>query len=92
MIVKNGICYPDVPVRQVKITAAENVGDRIVRVKFDDGETRLFDGRCLEGDVFLPIADAETFAEWKLDYETLTWNDGDIDISPEFVLAHSVKV
>ena len=92
MIVKDGICYPDVPMRHVKIVSAENAGDYLVRVCFDDGETRLFDGRVLDGEVFKPIMDAKTFAGWKLDYETLIWNDGDIDISPEYVLNHSSAI
>ena len=89
MIVREGVCYPDVPARHVKIVAAENVGDHLLHVRFDDGETRLFDGHALVGDVFAPLSDPSAFADWKLDYETLTWNDGDIDISPEYVLNHS---
>ena len=90
MIVRDGICYPDVPARQVKIVGAENVGDHLLRVRFDDGEKRLFDGHSLVGEVFAPLKSSNAFANWKLDYETLTWNDGDIDISADFVLNHSV--
>ena len=89
MIVRDGICYPDSPERFVKIVGAENVGDHLLRVKFDDGETRLFDGHDLDGEVFAPLESADTFADWKLDYETLTWNGGDIDISADYVLNHS---
>jgi len=92
MTVRNGICYPDVPARHVKIVAAENVGDWLLRVRFDDGAMRLFDGRALEGEVFAPLSNADAFAGWKLDYETLTWNDGDIDIAPEYVLNHSTPI
>ena len=92
MVVRDGICFPDVPTRHVKIVSAENAGDYLVRVCFDDGMVRLFDGRSLVGDVFAPIADPKAFADWKLDYETLTWNDGDIDIAPEYVLDHSIPL
>ena len=54
-----------------------------------DGETRLFDGHVLDGEVFASLKSAEAFADWKLDYETLTWNGGDIDISADYVLNHS---
>ena len=73
----------------MKIVGAENVGDRLLRVRFDDGDIRLFDGHALVGEVFAPLASAEAFANWKLDYETLTWNEGDIDISADYVLNHS---
>lgn len=92
MVVREGICYPDAPARHVKIVSAENAGDWLVRVCFDDGALRLFDGRALVGDVFEPLQDPAVFANWKLDYETLTWNDGDIDIAPEYVLNHSVPI
>ena len=42
MIIRDGICYPDVPARHVKIVGAENVGDHLLRVRFEDGEIRLF--------------------------------------------------
>ena len=50
---------------------------------------RQIDGRTLVGEVFVPLEFAGAFADWKLDYETLTWNDGDIDISADYVLNHS---
>lgn len=59
------------------------------RAGHDDGDLRLFDGRTLVGEVFAPLESAAAFADWKLDYETLTWNDGDIDISADYVLNHS---
>ena len=92
MVIRNDICYADSPGPQLKIVAAENVGERLVKVCFNDGETKIFDGGALVGEVFAPLADPKAFAAWKLDYETLTWNDGDIDIAPEYVFAHSVKV
>ena len=90
MVIRGGICYPDAPARHVKIVGAENVGEHLLRVRFDDGEMRLFDGHTLVGDVFEPLTSPTAFADWKLDYETLTWNDGDIDISADYVLNHSV--
>ena len=89
MVIRDGVCYADSPERYVKIVAAENVGDHVVPVQFDDGEKRLFDGRVLTGEVFKPLESPSAFANWKLDYQTLTWNNGDIDISADFVLGHS---
>ena len=87
MVIRDGICYPDAPARHVKIVGAENVGEHLLRVRFDDGEVRLFDGHSLVGEVFAPLESPDTFADWKLDYETLTWNNG--DISADYVLNHS---
>ena len=92
MIVRDGICYPDEATRHVKIVAAQNAGDYLVRVRLDDGAERLFDGRTLTGEVCAPLKNPDSFAKWQLDYETLTWCNGDIDIAPEYVLTHSVSV
>jgi hypothetical protein len=91
MIVRDGICYADSPLPQVKVVAAKNCGEHLVQVSFNDGQSRLFDGRVLKGEVFAPLSDPMKFAAWKLDYETLTWNDGDVDIAPEYILAHSTE-
>ena len=92
MVVRDDICYAEASEPQTKIVAAENVGDCLVKVCFNDGTTRLFDGHTLVGEVFAPLADPATFANWTLDYETLTWNDGDIDIAPEYVFTHSKEL
>ena len=92
MIVRDGICYADSLAPVLKIVAAENVGDYLVGVWFDNGRYCLFDGRNLEGDVFRPLKDPKIFSNWTLDSETLTWQDGEIDIAPEYVLDHSTDV
>lgn len=90
MIERNGWCYAEDPKPQLSITAAENLGAYMLRVHFNDGSCRLFDGHeLLGGEVFAPLADEAVFANYKLDYETLTWLDGEVDIAPEFVYEHS---
>ena len=57
-----------------------------MRIVFNDGATRIFDGHLfLQGDAFAPFSDATVFADCRLDYETLTWLDGELDVAPEFV-------
>jgi len=92
VIVRNGMCFADSLAPVFKIVAAENVGDHLVSVWFSDGQNRLFDGRRLEGEVFEPLKDAQCFSDWTLDSETLTWQNGEIDIAPEYVLTHSTEV
>ena len=92
MIVRDGICFADSLTPTLKIVNAKNVGDYLVAVWFSDGQHRLFDGRELKGEVFAALSNPECFANWSLDYETLTWQNGEIDIAPEYVLAHSVEV
>ena len=93
MVIKNNRCYSNDMKSVLKITGAENLGSYRLRVIFNDSEARIFNGKVLlSKEVFAPLADEKVFANYKLDYETLTWLDGDADIAPEFVYEHSEKV
>lgn len=37
------------------------------------------------------MADADAFSRCNLDYETLTWLDGELDVAPEFVYENSER-
>ena len=57
------------------------------------GAKRVFDDHSLlDGPVFALLADEKVFNDYTLDYETLTWRNGEVDIAPEFVYEHSEKV
>lgn len=92
MIVRDDRCYADSLEPVYKIVAAKNVGDCLVDVWFSDGRHRRFDGAQLTGEVFDPLKNPRSFANWQLDAETLTWQNGEIDIAPEYVLDHSKEV
>lgn len=93
MIIRDGMCYPDEPQPMLRIVAADRLGDYRLMVTFNDGEKRIFDGHSLlNGPVFAPLADEKVFNDYALDYETLTWLNGEVDIAPEFVYEHSEKV
>ena len=38
---------------------------------------------------FAPLVDEHTFAGVYIDYGVTVWNDGDIDIAPEYLYQHS---
>ena len=92
MIIRNGLCYPDDPKPMLQIVAVDRLGDYRLMVTFSDGAKRIFDGHSLlDGPVFAPLADEKVFNDYALDYETLTWLNGEVDIAPEFVYEHSEK-
>ena len=93
MIIRKDMCYPDDPQPMLKIVAADRLGDYRLMVTFNNGAKRIFDGHSLlDGPVFAPLADEKVFNDYALDYETLTWLNGEVDIAPEFVYEHSEKV
>ena len=90
MIVRDGKCYAENPLPVLKITGFEVLAPHCMKVVFNDGAVRIFDGHALlKGEAFAPLADEKMFADCKLDYETLTWLDGELDIAPEFVYENS---
>ena len=90
MIVRNGKCYPDHPQEMLKIIKAESCGGYLLRVEFNTCETRIFDGQqLLRGEVFAPLKDLSTFNDFSIDFETLTWLNGELDVAPEFVYENS---
>lgn len=91
MTIKGDKCYAAGKVPILKISSVRNLGNYQLVVAFNNGDVNLFDGRQLlnEGEVFAPLAEESVFNEYTLDYETLTWQNGEIDIAPEYVHANS---
>ena len=93
MVVRNGFCCADKSTPVLKIIDAKRRGGHELEVLFSTGEHRIFKGRqLLVGEVFAPLADENVFNDYRLDYETLTWLDGEVDVAPEFVYEHSEPV
>jgi len=93
MIIQNGMCYADGRTPVLKIVDAESRGGYVLDVLFNNGERRIFDGsKLLVGEVFAPLADEKVFNDYRLDYETLTWLDGEVDVAPEFVYENGERI
>ena len=93
MIIRNGKCCAENPIPILKIISAQTLGGHRILVGFNDGAKRIFDGHSLlDGVVFAPLADEKVFNDYALDYETLTWLNGEVDIAPEFVYENSEAV
>lgn len=93
MFEMNGILYADDPSRELEIQSARVTGDHIMLVTFSTGETRLCDFTEMYDDVpaFAPLHDERTFKDFRIDHGILTWRDGDIDVSPSYLYAHSYE-
>ena len=53
------------------------------------GESRLFDTTQLEEAAFAHLGQEEIFLHPTLSHGVLTWDEGNIDIAPEYVYEHS---
>lgn len=54
-------------------------------VTFSNGETRLLDATELNGPVYEELKAPEIFNDITIDHGVVTWKDGEIDCSPEYM-------
>ena len=73
----------------IKVTEVKPLRGGILLVTFSTGEKRLFDTAQLKGSAFKPLQDEEIFSKPVLFHGVITWNNGEIDIAPEYVYQES---
>ena len=91
MYIVNGICYAGELVPGITITDAKPLDGGMMLVTFSTGEKRLFDTTRLNAPAFEPLKDYKIFSSPVISHGTITWNNEDIDIAPEYVYQESYK-
>ncbi|MCD8215267.1 MAG: DUF2442 domain-containing protein [Clostridiales bacterium] len=91
MYILNGIVYAGEPTESLKVAGVKPLQNRMLLITFSTGETRLFDTTILTGKCFEPLNDEDIFNSVYVDYGVVTWKDGEIDCSPEFMYENSYK-
>lgn len=91
MYFKDGYVYGNVPEAIIKVTSVKPLSDQIMILKFNTGEERLFDASVLDGPAFEPLKDENIFRHPVLDHGVVTWSNGEIDCSPEYMYSHSYE-
>lgn len=89
MYILNDICYAGEMQGGIKVTEVKPLRGGMLLVTFSTGEKRLFDTTMLQGSAFAPLADDKIFMNPVLFHGVITWNNGEIDISPETVYRDS---
>ncbi len=89
MFIRNGIVYGGEPDQPIKAEQVKVLPDMMLLIRFNNGEVRLFDTTILEGPVFEPLHDEQVFASPVIDHGVITWKNGEIDCSPEYMYKHS---
>ena len=91
MYIIDGIAYAGEKASAVKISGVRPMDDHKLWLRFSTGEIKIFDFKPLLGEIaFAPLADKAVFDGVYIDYGVTVWNDGDIDISPEFLYNNAV--
>ena len=89
MYYSNGYVYGNTPSKMRKISDVKVIGEKMLLLEFASGESRIFDASILQGEMFLPLDDSKTFNAVYVEHGTITWNNGEIDCSPEYMYEHS---
>lgn len=84
MHIVNGIAYAGDPAPALSISGVRPLEDYLLWVRFNTGEAKVFDFKpLLSSPAFAPLVDTNVFRGVYIDYGTVVWCDGDIDIAPE---------
>jgi hypothetical protein len=82
----NGIVYADDPVPLKKVKYAYPLDDYKLLIRFSNEEEREVDiSDLLDEPVFRPLKDLNVFKSVYVDYGTVVWCNGSIDIAPEYL-------
>ena len=90
MHIKDGICYADGNLKEIKVTECKPCVGEMLLLTFSNGEKKLFDCTTLKGSAFLPLMDEAVFNDVKLNHGFPTWDNGNIDIAPEVLYEQGI--
>ena len=91
MYIVGGIAYAGEPAPVIKVSGVRLMRDHKLWVCFSTGIAKIMDFTpLLKTPAFAPLADEEVFCSVYIDRGVTVWNDGEIDIAPEFLYEHGV--
>ena len=91
MYIVNGIAYAGEQAPTIKVSGVRPLDDYKLWLRFNTGEVKVFDFKHeLDQPAFSPLKDKELFNSVYIDYGVTVWNDGDIDIAPEYLYNNGV--
>lgn len=69
------------------INSAKYLGDYRLSLSFSNGEKRVFDAKefIASHPLFASLKDKQLFSQFQLDGWTVSWQDGRLDIAPEYL-------
>jgi hypothetical protein len=69
------------------INSAKYLGDYRLSLSFSNGEQRVFDAKdfIASHPLFAPLQDKQLFSQFQLDGWTISWQNGTLDIAPEYL-------
>lgn len=91
MYVIDGIAYAGEPETTIKVCGVRALENYRLWLRFSDGSIKIYDvNKLLNYPAFEPLKDKEVFKTVYIDYETVNWCEGEIDIAPEELYKNGV--
>ena len=91
MYISHGIVYAGEPTVPLKVECVEPLENFCIRARLSNGNEVVYDMKpLLNMPMFAPLKDEKLFNRVYLDYGVPTWNNGQIDLSPETIANSSV--
>lgn len=91
MFIKNGIVYGEQPEDPKEVESVKPLENRMMIITFPTGEQRLYDTSGLRGPAFEPLNDPGVFKTATVVQGAVTWMDGKIRCSSEFMYRDSYE-
>lgn len=93
MYIKNGIAYAGEGKPPLKVCGVRPLPGHRLWLRFSTDEIKTFDLTPLLGfPAFAPLKDEDVFRSVYIDYGCPVWNDGEIDIAPEYLYDSGTSV
>ena len=93
MYIIDGVAYAGEPKPVLRVISVRPLDNHILNVSFNTGETKLFDFKpLLSMPAFKPLFNTKLFNEVYVDFGCPVWDEGNIDIAPEYLYQHGVPV
>ena len=92
MYIVDGIAYAGDRKPVLRVTGVRPLNDFRLWTRFNNGESRIFDFKpLLKMPGYAPLSNIDTFKDVYIDYGVPVWNNGDIDIAPEYLYENGVS-
>ena len=93
MYIQNGIAYAGELEKPIKVCGVKPLDNFVLWLRFNTNEEKLFDFKTLlSTKAFEPLKSIELFKAVYIDYGCATWDNGNIDIAPEYLYENGTAV
>ena len=93
MYIENGIAYAGEQKKPITVSGVRPLPDHQLWVRFSTGEIKIFDFTpLLDSPAFQPLTNTDIWNGVYIDYGVTVWQDGEIDIAPEYLYEHGKQI